>query len=343
MEILADNVNEAYERGLSWLAVAGIEEGSRNGAVIVAPEPVMTTYLYPFQRVLFSPLRDANPFFHLMESLWMLAGRNDVAFPAMFAANMRSFSDDGRTLHGAYGHRWREHFGGDQLHVIIDELKKNPESRRCVLQMWDIVLAGDLGKATNGGKDVPCNTHAYLDARGGELNITVCCRSNDIVWGAYGANAVHFSVLQEYLAAAIGCPVGKYRQFSNNYHLYPANLRNPENLPVRDLLKQLASDASSTNYYDFFSGHKDEDIVESLPLVRTSAKQWSLDLDFFMGVGWKVYDYADPFFSKTAVTMRRAWELRKEKAPKDEVLGVLKTIEAQDWRKACVDWVERRG
>jgi thymidylate synthase len=52
------------------------------------------------------------------------------------------------------------------------------------------------------------------------LDLTVLCRSNDVVWGAYGANAVHFSVLQEYLAGRIGVDVGVMYQFSNNYHGY---------------------------------------------------------------------------------------------------------------------------
>jgi hypothetical protein len=46
-------------------------------------------------------------------------------------------------------------------------------------------------------------------------------RSNDMIWGAYGANAVQFSFLQEYLAAAIGAWVGTYRQVSNSFHVYP--------------------------------------------------------------------------------------------------------------------------
>ena len=45
-------------------------------------------------------------------------------------------------------------------------------------------------------------------------------RSNDIVWGAYGANAVQFSMLQEYIAAHIGVPVGWYEQVSTNFHAY---------------------------------------------------------------------------------------------------------------------------
>ena len=69
-------------------------------------------------------------------------------------------------------------------------------------------------------RDAPCNTHIYFDLIGGALNMTVCCRSNDMLWGAYGANAVHFSILQELIAHALNVEMGVYRQFSNNFHLY---------------------------------------------------------------------------------------------------------------------------
>ena len=54
--------------------------------------------LTPCERVLLYPERNANPFFHLYESLWMLAGRNDVAGPARYAKNMNNYSDNGVTL-----------------------------------------------------------------------------------------------------------------------------------------------------------------------------------------------------------------------------------------------------
>jgi hypothetical protein len=80
---------------------------------------------------------------------------------------------------------------------------------------WDDTL-----KAKAGGADVPCNTHAYLSVKDGALDMTVCNRSNDIIWGAYGANYVHMGMLQEFVAQAAGYAVGTYYQMSNNYHMY---------------------------------------------------------------------------------------------------------------------------
>lgn len=209
------NVNHALTYGLPLLLDQGIAMQSRVGSVLRVPEPVTTVYAKPCERVLFSAKRDANPFFHLMESLWMLAGRDDVASLVKYNARMAEFSDDGTVLHGAYGARWRHHFGKDQLLRIIELLRANPEDRRIVLQMWDATT--DLGKQ---GKDFPCNTQVYFAVVAGALDATVMCRSNDVVWGAYGANAVQFSVLLEFVAYGAGLPVGRMWQISNNYHVY---------------------------------------------------------------------------------------------------------------------------
>ena len=92
--IYARNVSEALYLGLQSLKENGIWQESRAGRVIEHPSPVMTTYTQPAERVLFYPARDANPFFHLFEALWMLAGRNDLFYVAQFNSRMKDFSDD---------------------------------------------------------------------------------------------------------------------------------------------------------------------------------------------------------------------------------------------------------
>lgn len=220
--------DEALALALKELESNHIHTNSRNGAVLRFPTPVTTVWSQPANRIMWSANRDCNPMFHYAEAFWMLAGRNDVATVAKLSPNMLNYSDNQETLWGAYGFRWREHFGIDQISLIIDELKSNPTSRRCVLQMWDgqyfvgtsDLQNSDLIVATSGGKDVPCNTSIYFDPQDGVLNMTVCNRSNDMVFGAYGANVVHMSILHEYVAAQIGMQLGTYYQISNNLHLY---------------------------------------------------------------------------------------------------------------------------
>ncbi len=209
---------------------AVIHRESRNGPVIKVKGVTTVTYLNPIKRVLLNKARDANPFFHLYESLWMLNGQNDVESLDYFNSNMKNYSDDGVTFWGAYGYRWRKYFGYDQIAWIVEELRANPDSRRCVLAMWDggnididgdpIEGTGDLYRALHGGKDVPCNINVVFEVEEGKLNMTVFNRSNDLVWGMFGANLCHFSVLQEYVANLVGVHVGIYNQVSSNLHMY---------------------------------------------------------------------------------------------------------------------------
>lgn len=319
----ARNVNDALAQGLRYLNEHGVREESRNGEVLVSPCPVTTMYALPENRVLFSPIRDANPFFHLMESLWMLAGRSDVAWPVFFNKGFSNYSDDGVVLNGAYGYRWRRHFGHDQLFDIVKMLKDDPTSRRAVLQMWD---AQDLVTAS---RDLPCNTVIYFRVREGCLDMTVSNRSNDIYWGAYGANAVHMSILQEFMAAAIGVKMGFYYQVSNNYHCY-TGLDELNSEAAREFMAERSSRA------DLYSMGG----VSSLPLVNSPADQWMADLNEFMQSPLNPPMLMDSFFTDTAAPMFTSWYKRKMKSSNG--LAEAKQIAAPDWRKACVDWIERR-
>ena len=233
MEIKVNNVNQALCLGVEYLKLEGVEKDTRAGRVLELPFPMKTIYTQPKERVLFCPKRDANPFFHVFESLWMLCGRDDATWLDQFVSDFSSrFAEEGGIQHGAYGKRWRGWFDladseewdieykvagpdEDQLKVLIQLLKNNPDDRQCVLAMWDPNI--DLASVV---KDKPCNTHIYFTGRRGVLDMEVCNRSNDIVWGAYGANAVHMSFLQEYVATSVGLEVGHYYQNSFNYHAY---------------------------------------------------------------------------------------------------------------------------
>ena len=160
------NVNEVFQIAVMSLREdqALLETDSRNGPVLSFPTPLTTIYERPDERVLFSAERNCNPFFHFIEGLWMIAGRQDLKTLTMFAKKMADFSDDGILVNGAYGYRWTEWFGRDQLSTVIDLLRKNPLDRRAVLQMWDCTQ--DLGSSS---KDVPCNTQIFLRGRPANL------------------------------------------------------------------------------------------------------------------------------------------------------------------------------
>lgn len=315
------NAEGALRAALDLLRVDGVHRKSRNGDVVVVPAPVITSYQEPRQRVVFWPERDANPFFHLFESLHMLSGRNDVKFLAQFVPRMKDFSDDGRTFNAAYGHRWREHFGIDQLEVIARRLKKDPDDRRCVLAMWDGHHDLDLNS-----KDLPCNTHAYVGVSDGRLDLTVCNRSNDTVLGAYGANVVHFTVLHEVLSAMAGYPMGEFRQFTVNLHLY-----------LKEHADLLAH--STTDFDDAYVSS-----CSALPMVE-DARLWMEDLTIFMEDPF-CYGFREKFFTNIATPMWAAHAAIRAKTDPDRFDKAMQCLSQMpsdcDWYHAARQWVSRR-
>lgn len=334
----ARNVNYALWAGANYLRHEGVQQDSRNGPVLRAPFPVTTVYERPDERVMLHPGRDANPFFHLYESLWMLAGRNDLPPLVAMVKNMANFSDDGgKTQPGAYGHRWRRHFERDQLAWAIKRLKADPNDRRVVIQMYDANV--DQDAADNGGRDIPCNLMACPTiSTEGRLDLTVFCRSNDMVLGAYGANAVHFSVLAEFLAAAVGVPLGRYFQVSNNFHGYLATMgKAGEEWPWGD-------DGSAYGFQDLNPDPYAAATVDPTPMwdVSFNLQEWDVDLEMFMEDPARV-GIRSRFLRRVACPMvmaHRAYKRDGVEAAR-EVLKQMDTF--SDWRGGAELWLNNRA
>lgn len=352
--ITARNVNDAYRAGMRLIAEQGILLPSRNGPVRRVTDPVTTKYTRPTERVLFDIQRDANPFFHLFEALWMLSGANDVRTLDYVLQSFREFSDDGRTFHGAYGYRWR-HWPSptttydeeiDQLAYAIDMLKRDASTRRVVIGMWD--PRRDLAAAS---KDLPCNDIIKVAIVNGALDIQVFNRSNDIIYGCYGANAVHMSVLQEYLAGMIDVPVGRYFQISGDFHAYTES-------PYRwDAYWPLAADNEDpldeqwVNPYRVFEPNARH--MTTNPLV-TNPETFDAELHRFVGamrekrsvMALDPQMFENTFFGNVAIPMHWAFEhyLAKDLQHAIITLENFRSFGAHDndWLLAGQGWIETR-
>jgi thymidylate synthase len=341
------NINEAFHLGLLFFNDEKyyFKRMSRNGMVREYSTPILISYKFPAERVLFHAKRNANPFFHFFEGLWMIAGRNDIALLKQFNKRMVEYSDDQQTLNGAYGYRWRHTFGRDQLRQAIDLLSKNPNDRRVVLQMWN--PEKDLGSTS---KDVPCNTQIMFKVRdlkgikavpsplfdGSVLDMTVINRSNDMLWGAFGANVVHFSMVHEYVATMAGYGLGRYYHFSNNFHVY------------EDVFEKFTKEAPQFHADEYELGE-----VKSMPLISNPYSfyyelQHYLNLsELHLGVEFSLESkkakslFKNKVFNDVATPMYNAWVNYKENNIKGAI-KYAKKIKAEDWKKACVEWLERK-
>ncbi len=187
----------------------------------------------PRQRIVFA--RPMNPAFAIAETIWVLAGSDDLSFVRFWNPRMNNFSDDGITLCGAYGYRlgsqpalaekqerelrhWHANQKPlDQLKMAYDALKHDPESRQVVLQIWD--KNSDMPNPSARSKDVPCNLASHLLIRAGRLEWLQVMRSNDFYWG-FPYNVIEFTTIQEIVSGWLGVDVGEYVHVSDSLHVY---------------------------------------------------------------------------------------------------------------------------
>lgn len=333
--ISVNNVREALPKAVEYLFVNGKTEQTRNGLAIVAPGPVTIHYKFPKQHVLLNPIRDANPFFHLMEAMWMLVGRDDGQFLDHYIKGFSKMygNTDGRIM-DAYGYRWRYGLYRDQLHEIARQLKENPATRQCVLQMWG---AGrqDLFEA----EAKPCNLNAVFRVHDDKLNMMVQNRSNDLIWGACGANTVHFSILLEYIAALSGLQMGEYWQVSNNLHMYQDHVQ----MLFERIGFAVATNPMIYNHLTSPPGYED-----TMPLVANPIT-FNVELNYVMQCIDMLYDVGYAEINGTIIKnpfLNVVWGMalghylhRKQMS---EGIETINKVEAEDWRKAGLEWMERR-
>ncbi len=173
----------------------------------------------PRQRWVISRQPPLNIAFALAEVVWIMTGRNDLAFLEPWNSRLPDYVGTGPALHGAYGYRLRHHFGVDQLERAYQALRGNPDSRQVALQIWDssIDLPHSDGAPTD--KDIPCNVLSLLKVREERLEWLQVIRSNDLFRGA-PYNFVQFTSLQEIMAGWLGIDCGAYHQVSDSLHIY---------------------------------------------------------------------------------------------------------------------------
>ncbi len=196
----------------------GEEVGSRNGRVKELTH-LGITLREPWRRELLLPGRKPNLPAQIAETMWVLAGRDDIEWLSHYLPRAEQFSDDGRTWRGAYGPRLR-----GQLSHVLDLLRNNPLDRRAVITLYDPQVDAAPGK------DIPCNNWLSFSSRLGKLDLHVAVRSNDAMWGWSGINAFEWSVLQEITAGLLGIEVGGLHFSVTSFHLYQQHWRKAQGI-----------------------------------------------------------------------------------------------------------------
>lgn len=103
----------------------------------------------------------------------------------------------------------------NQIPFVIDELKRNPSSRRAVID-----VRSPIDRISN---EPACLQHLHFFIRNRELHLKVLFRSNDACKATF-MNAFALICLQERIAKELGVEVGSYTHRANSFHCYEKDL-----------------------------------------------------------------------------------------------------------------------
>lgn len=173
------------------------------------------TLSIPLRRaVVAAPARKLSYRFMAAEALWVLAGQEDVASVARYAARYQEFSDDGKVLAGAYGPRFVA-----QLPYVAAALRRDPSTRQAVITLWQ--------PSPPASKDVPCTLALQWLLREEALHCHVFMRSSDLWLGLpydlFTFTCMTYRVLQEVNHAQSPADVvypGRLTWTAGSAHLY---------------------------------------------------------------------------------------------------------------------------
>ncbi len=173
-------------------------------------------------------LRKIAPRVFAAEQVWFMMGsRKPVEFIDQYTKIWNDFTNINGVVNSAYGFRWRQFFGRDQIGLLIKLLEKERSSRHGVVIGWD--PASDGLNPYLKKKNVPCPISFTVNIIGDRLHFHTIFRSNDMVVGC-PFDVAGFALLQRMLAARLGVGVGVYSHSISNAHIYDVHYEAAEEL-----------------------------------------------------------------------------------------------------------------
>ena len=145
----------------------------------------------------------------------------------------------------------------NQIEFVINELKRNPSSRRAVILVRDPSI-----DAFN--DDPACLQHIQYFIRDNKLHCKVLFRSNDACKANF-MNMFAFILLQKRVADALGVEMGTYTHRANSFHCYEKDFQMLESYVNK------IQDPNADNVFDYIDDW-DEIMEEYKPEIEQTVK-----------------------------------------------------------------------
>jgi thymidylate synthase len=187
----------------------------------------------------------------IYELLWFLRGDTNVRYLKEHGVTIwDEWANEDGDLGRVYGAQWRDWRGEngvrvDQIDKVISEIKRNPQSRRLIVNAWN---AAEIEKMAL----PPCHVLFQFYVQDGELSCQLYQRSADLFLGV-PFNIASYSLLTLMVAQVVDLTPGDFVHTFGDLHLYQNHLEQAREQLTRDCrsLPRMKLNPAIKNISDF--------------------------------------------------------------------------------------------
>lgn len=154
----------------------------------------------------------------IYELLWFLQGDTNIKYLKDNGVSIwDEWADENGDLGPVYGHQWRSWPGRDgqtidQISKLIDQIKRNPDSRRLIVSAWNVADVDTMALP-------PCHSMFQFYVADGKLSCQLYQRSADTFLGV-PFNIASYALLTMMIAQVCGLQPGEFVHTFGDTHLY---------------------------------------------------------------------------------------------------------------------------
>lgn len=185
------------------------------------------------------------------ELLWFLQGSTNIKYLKENGVSIwDEWADENGELGPVYGKQWRKWESNDgrvfdQIALLIEQIKKNPDSRRLIVSAWNVA---DVDKM----KLPPCHSLFQFYVANGKLSCQLYQRSADVFLGV-PFNIASYALLLMMVAQVCDLQPGEFVHTFGDAHIYQNHMEQVNELLTRDFrpLPQMKLNPDVKNIFDF--------------------------------------------------------------------------------------------
>jgi thymidylate synthase len=185
------------------------------------------------------------------ELIWFLKGETNIQYLKENGVSIwDEWADENGNLGPVYGSQWRSWKGADgktvdQITQVIEQIKKNPDSRRLIVSAWNVAEIENMALP-------PCHAFFQFYVANGKLSCQLYQRSADIFLGV-PFNIASYALLNMMVAQVCGLEPGEFVHTLGDAHLYSNHLDQARLQLSREFrpLPTMKINADVKNIFDF--------------------------------------------------------------------------------------------